>query len=106
MTFKNETGVTRIKFTQNAQCFCPLGNDWYTNQFEVEIVPDKLLVDYIDVEKFIRKEISGKNYIIEEAVSTLFNYIENEIKPKYLKVGSYGADAVHFPVTAEKEKTF
>ena len=103
MTFKNEQGITKIKFTQNAQCFCPLGNDWYTNQFTVEIVPNELLADYVDVEKFIRKEISGKTLILEEAVSTLFNYIQTEIKPKYLKVSSYGADAVHFPVTVTKE---
>ena len=103
MTFKNEQGITKIKFTQNAQCFCPLGNDWYTNQFTVEIVPNELLADYVDVEKFIRNEIAGKSFILEDAVSTLFNYIHEQVEPKYLKVSSYGDDAVHFPVTVTKE---
>ncbi len=103
MTFNNSYDITKIEFTQNAQCYCPLGDDWYTNQFTVQIVPDKLLVDYVEVEKFIRKEIGGKSYILEEAVSTLFNYIQDSMQPKYLRVSSYGNDAVHFPVTVTKE---
>ena len=35
--FKNEYGVSKIKYTQKCRCFCPIGKADYTNNFTVTI---------------------------------------------------------------------
>ena len=100
--FENVHGITRIKFKQNIQCFCPLGNDYYTNQVSVLFVPDEVIPDYCEVEQYMRK-MSGNKYTVEDTVFMVFDYLNTKYKPKYLKVTSYADDAVHFEVEVTKE---
>ena len=101
--FKNEQGISLIEFTQNIQDFCPLGNDWYTNQITVSMIPDSIIPDYCDIDDFTRS-LGGKDLIIEDVVDAIFKYIEEEYAPKDLSVSSYVNDAKHMPVTVVKTK--
>lgn len=40
--FKNEYGVSKIKYTQKCRCFCPIGKADYTNNFTVTITPKQI----------------------------------------------------------------
>lgn len=101
-SFKNTTGITSITFEKLIHNFCPLGEDWYTNNIVVQMVPGDLLPDYIDIDAMF-DEIDTKHLIIEEVVAQVFDYLKSTYEPKYMKVTSYVDDAVHLPVTVEKE---
>lgn len=100
--FKNVQGISKVSFKQNVQCFCPLGNDWYTNQLGVDMQMGETIPDYCEVDDFIRS-ISGKSLIIEDVVQQVYEYFENTYHPKALYVESYVDDAKHLPVTVIKE---
>lgn len=104
MKQENKQKISKIIMKPKAICFCPLGNDWYTNEFEVEFVPDKTFPDYCDVEKFLNTVIRGKSLIIEDAVSMFYNYLKAEYDPLALKVTAYVNDVTsHSPVVVIKE---
>lgn len=100
--FKNEQNITAIEFMQNVQCFCPLGNDWYTNQITVEFEPTDTIPDYCEVDDFVRG-LSGKSLLIEDVVASIYNYVYQEYSPAYLRVSSKVDDAKHLPVTVTKQ---
>ncbi len=100
---ENKYGVTTIKDYPRAKCFCPIGQDWYTNQFKVEIAPGKVIPDYCELDRFVKKEIDGRHMIIEEAVAKLYNHIKEQYSPASLKVLSTVNDAAHSTVTVEKQ---
>ena len=100
--FYNKQGITEITFTQNIQCFCPLGNDWYTNHVEVNMIPDETIPDYCDVDDFLRG-LAGKSLIIEDVVDAIYSYLCTNYKPKSVRVQSSVDDAKHLPVTVVKQ---
>lgn len=100
--FENVQGISRISFNQNVQCFCPLGNDWYTNQLTIEMEVGNIVPDYCDVDDFIRS-ISGQSLIIEDVISKVYDYFIDTYSPLSLRVESYVDDAKHLPVTVVKE---
>ena len=63
--FKNESGVSKIKYTQKCRCFCPIGKADYTNNFTVTITPKKWIPDYCEIDKFIREQLDGKSLVID-----------------------------------------
>lgn len=99
----NKFGITGITIHPTARCYCPLGNDWYTNQFEVSIVPSGIIPDYCEIDKFVGSTINGSHIIIEEAVNMLYEVIKDTYEPVSLKVTSTVTDAAHSPVTVTKE---
>lgn len=98
----NDFGIGKITIDCEARCYCPLGKDWYTNQFTIFLEPDKHIPDYCDIDKFVKSEIENKNFIIEKAVMVLHEYLTMTYEPKSCKVVSYAGDATHSPVTVEK----
>jgi len=122
--FKNTQGITKIVFQPKlaAHCFCPLGELYckkeaegtgkkqmlphYTNHFKITFIPNKLVCDYCDIEDWIRENINDQTLIIEDCVDMLFNHINTTYSPEFLKVESYVPDAVHGPVTIEKETIY
>lgn len=100
--FENVQGITEIRFEQNVQCYCPLGDDWYTNQLNITMIPNKIIPDYCDVDNFIRG-LSGTSLIIEDVIKCLFEYIMREYEPKNVRIESYVNDAKHLPVRVIKE---
>lgn len=101
--FTHTQGITKVSFTKTMTVFCPLGNDYYTAHITVDFTPDKVMMDYLDEEKFFKNEIQGKNLIIEDVVNTVYTHLKEEYNPSYLKVKVFAENATHFPVIVEKE---
>lgn len=102
MKFKNKQEINSITICPHATCYCPLGNDWYENEFTIRMVPDEWIPDYCDVDKFITENICGKNLIIEDAVTILYDYLETEYRPDGLVVTSSVDNAGHSPVVVSR----
>lgn len=103
MRLENTQKITKIVMKPKAICFCPLGDDWYTNEFEVEFVPNEFFPDYCDIEKYLNENIRGKSLIIEDAVNLLYAYFK-EYAPAFLRVTSNVFDVTsHSPVSVTKE---
>lgn len=102
-SFENVQGITRITFNHRTNNWCPLGNDYYTNQFTVSFTPGKVIPDYVEIQEDVGKRINHQPLSLEDAVSIMFDIV-NVYDPKELIVKSYGDDAVHFPVEVVKEK--
>lgn len=100
---KNEFGINKIEFAKSISLFCPLGNDYYNTTIRVEFHPGDAMFDFCDVDKAIQK-MSGEHYIVEQLVYQVFDLLDKEYKPKYLKVSADAYSNVHFPVTVTKEK--
>lgn len=99
---KNDYDVKEVVMYPTAKCYCPLGNDWYTNKFEVRMTVGAVIPDYCEVEKWLDENISGKSLIIEEAVEKFHKYITETYSPLSLEVMSSVDDAKHFPVSVKK----
>lgn len=99
---KNEFGIKTITIESTAKCFCPLGQDWYTNNFTVEFEPGEFIPDYCEMDKWIEENINGKIMIIEKAVAMLYDYLSTTYCPAGLYVESYVDDAKHSTVTVSK----
>ena len=84
--FKNEYGVSKIKYTQKCRCFCPIGKADYTNNFTVTITPKKWIPDYCEIDEFIREQLDGKSLVIEDAVCKLKQWLTGEIHPCWVEV--------------------
>jgi len=102
--FKNTMGITQIKFTRSTNNWCPLGNDYYTNNFTVRMVPGDIIPDYVEVQEAIGEHINHKELTLEDAVAELFDIVD-EYEPVMLEVTSFSDDAAHFPVSITKTKT-
>ena len=117
--FKNTQKITKITFEPaTTHNFCPLGQLFcdelakdgskpqlphYTNHFRITFVPGEFICDYIDVEKWIKKEINDESLIIEDAVSNLYDYVMETYHPEYLLVETYVDDAMHGAVNVQRE---
>lgn len=99
---KNEYEIKKITINVQSKNYCPLGKDWYTNNFTIHITPNEFIPDYCDVDEFVKKQINNQQYIIEKAVSELHRYITETYKPLFCKIISSVNDATHSPVIVEK----
>ena len=99
---ENAQGIREIVMYPTALCYCPLGKDWYHNQFKVTMRPDRFFPDYCDVQAWIEDNIDGHPHIIEDAVDQLYDYLSETYEPMSLEVKSHVDDAGHFPVTVTK----
>ena len=99
---ENEYGISRIKIEATSKNYCPLGKDWYTNNFTVEIDVAHYIPDYCDVDEYIYQTINGRQMIIEEAVKYLHDFVVKKYSPDKCVVRSYVDDAAHSTVTVEK----
>lgn len=100
--FSNTQGISRIKFTQNVQCYCPLGDDWYTNHITVNMKLGDTVPDYCEIDDFIRS-IAGQSLIIEDVINLIYTHLRDNYCPIELCVESYVDDAKHLAVTVTKE---
>lgn len=100
-SFENNYNITKIKMNKKIHNLCTIGQDWYTNNIEIELVPDKIIPDYIEVDKDIQKH-EGKELIIEEVVNNILQDLK-KYNPRYIKVTSKISDAMHLPVEVTSE---
>jgi hypothetical protein len=99
--FENKYGNIEMQFNQNVRCFCPLGDSFYCATVDVDVIPDKWIPDYCDVQRDLRK-LDGKPLILEDLLLEVYNYLIKEVEPKHLTVSVYSDDANHFPVRLTK----
>lgn len=96
---KNNYGIRNISIDAEAKCFCPLGNDWYTNQFTIDIEVAHDIPDYVVLDKWIAEHINGRSMIIEEATAAVYQHVMETYQPYSCTVRSYVDDATHSAVT-------
>ncbi len=105
MIIENTQGITQIIYKTKTKNYCPIGKDWYTSNIQVQIVPDKTIPDYIDLDKFVAEQISQKEMIIENVIDALYSHISTEYAPKSLTVEIKVDDATHSEVIVTKGGT-
>ena len=101
--FDNNYNISSIKMTKKIHNLCTIGQDWFTNNIEITLVPDKTIPDYIEVDNMIQ-EFEAKELVIEEVVNGILENLK-QYEPKYIKVKSVVNDAMHLPVEVEAEFT-
>ena len=99
---KNEYGIKEIIMYPKVICYCPLGNDWYSNSFEVYMKVKQSIPDYCEIEKWLDKNMRGKSLIIEDAIEMFYKYLSETYSPIAIEVSSYVEDAKHFPVRVKR----
>lgn len=99
--FKNEYNIKEIKMNKSIHNLCTIGQDWYTNNIEIKMIPGDIIPDYIEVDRCIMN-YEGKELIIEEVVSGILQKLV-EYDPKYVRVTSKISDAMHLPVEVTTE---
>ena len=100
MKIENTQKISTIKMTKVIHNFCPLGDDWYTNNLELIMVPGQYIPDYLDIDKSVN-ELEGQFLIIEDVVNAITKILE-EYKPLNIVVKSVVNDATHLPVEVIK----
>lgn len=100
--FEHTQGLSVIEFDKTITVFCPLGDDYYTATIGVEFVPNEWVMDYLDVEDMF-KNLQGSKLIIEDLTVAVFEHLNNNYAPAYLRVVTHAENATHFPVTVVKE---
>ena len=100
-SFENKYNISKIKMFKKVHNLCTIGQDWFTNNLEITIIPDKIIPDYIEVDKSIQ-EFEAKELVIEEVVNGILEELK-KYDPKYISVKSSVNDAMHLPVEVEAE---
>lgn len=102
-TLKNIQGIREIIMRPSAYTKCVIGGDWYKNQLEIEFCPDQYYPDYMQVNDWIMKNIDGHSMNIEDVVDDIYNMLENNYHPTFLKVTDHITDCkTHFDVSVTK----
>lgn len=100
--YKNEQGITAMKFTAPATVYCHLGANYYRASVTCEMELADRIVDFIDLEDYFKKELNGKSLTTEELVGEVFATLEREYAPKTLTVTVHSDS--HFPIDTIKTK--
>ena len=99
---KHHQNLSDIHFDFDLQLYCPQGNEHYTAQMSVDMVPSKYLPDYVELDKEFRHGC-GKDLIIEDAVEWVYNLTQSRCSPAKLRVVASVKNAIHFDVRVAKE---
>lgn len=95
---KNKYGIRNISIDAQAKCYCPLGRDWCTNHFTIDIEVAEDIPDYVKLDEWISENINGHSMIIEEATAAVYQHVMDEYSPYSCTVRSYVDDAAHSSV--------
>lgn len=101
---KNTQGIKTIIMKPTAYTKCQIGQDWYRNELEIEMIPGECYPDYMQINEFVMTQVDGKELNIEDVVDILYGLIQREFHPEYLKVTDYIKGCkTHFDVVVIKE---
>lgn len=100
-TIENGYGISQIVIDKHLILYCPMGKDYYDADVNIVIIPADSIMDYCETDKFL-KEMNGEGYIIEDAAETIFNHVNDGIKPNGLIVTIRAANGAHMPVSVSK----
>ena len=101
---QNKEGITSIMMYPTAYTLCAIGQDWYKSQLEIQMIPDKVYPDYMQVKDYISDNIDGKEMNIETVVDVIYKYLSETYAPSYLRVTNHVRGCrTHFDVDVVKE---
>ena len=100
--FKNTMGIDEISFVHTVQCVCAIGKSLCTYDFEVEMVPGRVIPDYLDIQDFMDNEIHMHFLTMEDATAALADYLVEVYNPIRGSVACICCDARHFAVRVSK----
>jgi len=99
--YPNEHGMTHLNFTAPATVFCPLGPNYYRAEVTCEIELGGIIVDFVDLENYFKKELNGKHLTTEALVNEVFTTLARAYgHPKNLTVKVHSDS--HFPIDTIK----
>ena len=99
--FSNTQGITSITGTKRLSLFCPLGKDYYTADITIDFAPDKTIMDYCELDDYLNQQ-SGLSLIIEDLIDVVYNHLQEEYKPKLLRVSVKAYSNTHMDVEVTK----
>ena len=100
-SFENKYNISKIVLNKKIHNLCTIGQDWFTNNIQIEMVPIKTIPDYIEIDNMLAT-FEGKELVIEEVVYGILEELK-KYEPAYVKVTSRVDDAMHLPVEVTAE---
>ena len=100
--FKNTMGISEIAFAHTVQCVCAIGKSLCTYDMVVEMVPDEVIPDYLEVQEFMDNEVHMHFLTMEDATAAVADYLNEAYSPASGTVSCLCSDARHFPVRVTK----
>lgn len=101
--FENTYGITNIEYSGNVKCYCPLGNDWYYADIQIEIENPEMIPDYCDIDSYL-DSLNGQSLILEDICQQIFSFTEMQIKSGQILIKIFTDNATHSPVSISKRK--
>lgn len=99
----NIQNIKSIKMHPIAFTRCEIGGDFYKNEMEVTIVPDKVYPDYTEVQEWTMNRLDGETLNIEDVVAITYAFIKETYEPKSIHIVNHVTGCrTHFDVTVEK----
>lgn len=99
----NTQDIKNIKMFPVAFTKCGIGGDYYKNELEVAIVPDKVYPDYTEVQEWTMHKLDGQTLNIEDVVSIIYDFIKETYEPKSIHIVNHVTGCrTHFDVIVEK----
>ena len=99
---ENTQAIRVIVMKPTAITKCKIGQDWYKNELEIKMMPDRYYPDYMEVEKWIMENIDGKELNIEDVVDMIYTYIKSYGPLAVNVIDRVTGNKVHFDVVVEK----
>lgn len=97
--FENTMNINMITmFIDDLTVDCPIGKAPYDASYEVLFIPDRIIPDYIEVEKWVNANISLKNLTIEASLKLFKDYLIQTYNPAYVTITCKVIGAAHFDV--------
>lgn len=83
---ENKYGITSVKFTEDVQHHCPLGEQVGVTTYTVEVVPGKRLAELVQLHWDIQ-EMVGKTYTLETGGANVMEIVKKHYPDaKYISV--------------------
>lgn len=100
--FANLDNISSIKMDGvSVKCFCPIGKSMCTYDVTIEMEPDKLIPDYIEVGNMIQA-LNEREFTLESACAEICDNLNDYVNPKKVSVTIRCEDAKHMPAEVKK----
>lgn len=105
-TIEIDFPVSGTKITIPFDAVCSISDKAFGGNIVIEYHPDKKVVEYVDVENFI-KGITKNKLTVEKLTNNVFREVKTNIHPKYLKIlVDVHKSKAHQPVQVWIEENF
>ena len=100
--FANLDNISSIKMDGvQVKCFCPIGKSMCTYDVTIEMEPDKLIPDYIEVGNMIQA-LNEREFTLESVCAEICDNLNDYVNPKKVSVTIRCEDAKHMPAEVKK----